>query len=1448
MRRFLRFIPLLTPLSLAAVPEGLQVKHGQVQGPFLQGNEWVIQSGEKAVVHWDSFSADPGETLRFIQQSGTSAILNRIVGPNCSEILGTLVSNGSVYIINPNGVLIGPNGRIETAGFIASSLDILDIDFLEQKSILFSGSGLGKVVNLGSIESEQGSIFLIGNLVKNEGVIRADQGTIGLGVGNEILLQLEHEPRMLIRTNISGEKEEGISLEQSGKLEALKIELKSGSSLYTKAIQCSGIVDAVSVRQTEGMIEIFAPSNQCIISGSLQASGGKIHVLGEEIQLIDQAVLDTSAMAGGGEILIGGDYQGKNPNIFHAKRSFVGKDVILQADALEKGNGGKIIVWGDEATVYFGQSSVCGGPDGGDGGLVEVSGKYLDYQGLADRRAPNGKAGLLLLDPINITITNNAGVDSANVINPGGGGTYTFNACAPSPALIDNTLLGNNLNLGNVTINTSATGAAGCLDVGTIAVSSPVSWTAATTLALIADANIVITAPIANTNSTPGFMSMAFTAKGTTGTGNHGIYVFDEISSDAGSISLVGNSSPTGANINGILIEGIPMFARGRVKTTSGDIFIAGNVPSGPTGISAGIRFNLNGKVESSTGNIKLSAVSAVSHGLDVTDSVVQTFTTGTVTLGDPITDPNTSQVIEGCIGGSAPESHGIRLGSPFSLGLLNAVGDFIAINKIISGTGINSSGVIFLGPFSQIFSSQGNIQITARSRSTGGVNPTAGIFMSNTVSTIRALVGSITLIGIGSDGALPLNTSGFRIIGTGNTNKIFAGGDLRIAGINPQVAATTGVAAVSIFLGPFPSSITSGSGNIIISGVNNSTSANAHGVTISSNWTPINSGTIRFGDTITDPNGVTVTGCQGGSGSGSHGVNLNNSNWTLTQPLSFTNCVGGGSIGGSGYGINVPATSGITTSNSITVGAGGCLSGTGPNCIGASFAGNVTSTGSGAIIINATSQGSSGVCPGIQLSAATISATGSGAITLNGTGSASGGAGSYGVVITGANARVTSVDGDITFGSTGSGTTGQAYLGGTGITNVSTTGTGSILFSGAFLDSNFVPIISSTNNVSFSQAVILNALTSTIDLTGGSGDLTFSSTISGTSASVHNLSLLVGSGSITVLGAIDLSGQASTLNGGTFLASGGSTITLSDISTVGNPTLNAMGPNGGAVSVTSTAGGVSVGNINTSGATGTVTGGTAGGISLQPTQTYTSGSLGNIPNGILVLKGNLTASGGGPAGASGAISLSTGARGALMSIATITSSFAGNDVTLTGASVTTGPQEAMTIFGNLTMNVTGSITVTDLIALDAISLTATNLTQQAGTAGSLLDPFGNLNASSQSHIVSPVSITRNISGIETINGIIQVEPGLSRFALVYAPNSYILNSILVVFPPVPLPFSIAEQIIQLVIANTQMELLLPDPWHRTFLPPWERQRLFAEMPSEELFPAPTFREVDRNI
>ncbi|MFO0919305.1 MAG: hypothetical protein U0872_13465 [Planctomycetaceae bacterium] len=253
-----------------------------------------------------------------------------------------------------------------------------------------------------------------------------------------------------------------------------------------------------------GMIVADAgPQGTLLVSGHLDVSdlelgetGGAIHLLGNQVRLIG-ADVDARGDAGGGEILIGGDYQGRNPNVRNASQTVVDRQTTLNASAVNTGDGGKVIVWADEAAWYAGTTIARGGSQSGDGGFVETSGKaYLNASGSVDASSPHGAGGTWLLDPANITIDNNP--DTNGAFDSGSPNTFTPTG---DNAIADIGTIEASLNSGtNVVVTTSGAGS----QAGDITVAADITKSAGSdaTLALNADHNITINSGVTISSTT----------------------------------------------------------------------------------------------------------------------------------------------------------------------------------------------------------------------------------------------------------------------------------------------------------------------------------------------------------------------------------------------------------------------------------------------------------------------------------------------------------------------------------------------------------------------------------------------------------------------------------------------------------------------------------------------------------------------------------------------------------------------------------------------------------------------------------------------------------------------------------------------------------------------------------------------------------------------------------
>jgi len=422
-----------SPHALAN-PNGAQVVSGQA-ALQTHGNQLTVTNSANAIINWRGFSIGAGETTRFVQPSAASAVLNRVVGSDVSQLLGQLQSNGQVFLINPNGIVIGASARIDTNSFVASTLDIADADFLAGKLRFLDRSGAGGIRNEGLITAGPGGrIALIAPNIENSGIIHAPDGNILLAAGRKLeIASLDLDG---IRFEIQAPTDSVLNLgklladngavrvfagnlRNSGEIEASRMALDASGQIVLSgsnsvALTADSIIRADGAKG--GQVLIQSAQGTSRIDGLVSASGsagagGDVRLLGERVALEAGARIVASGSSAGGQILVGGDYQGANADVQNARRVHVAAGATLEANATVDGDGGKIIVWADENTRYQGALSARGGAQGGNGGFAEVSGKQnLEFTGTADLSAPAGAHGSLLLDPLDILVSLTSGI------------------------------------------------------------------------------------------------------------------------------------------------------------------------------------------------------------------------------------------------------------------------------------------------------------------------------------------------------------------------------------------------------------------------------------------------------------------------------------------------------------------------------------------------------------------------------------------------------------------------------------------------------------------------------------------------------------------------------------------------------------------------------------------------------------------------------------------------------------------------------------------------------------------------------------------------------------------------------------------------------------------------------------------------------------------------------
>ncbi len=399
-----------TTLSFAA-PSGGVITSGSANISQNASTTNIIQNTNKVTINWNKFSIASGETVNFKQPNVNSIALNRVVGNEKSIINGALNANGQVWLLNSNGILFGTNAKINTAGFLATTKELSDSDF-NAGNYNFKGNSTQSVINLGEINiSDSGYAALLANSVSNEGIIKAVKGSIRLVGANEAIINLNGNS--LVDLKVTKAVLDAL-VENKGAIYAnggeIYLTTNAVNKLLKGVVNNEGVIEANSLDDLSGKISLASFGGEIANSGTLKASstnssGGKITLEADKITVKENSILDVSGATAGGEIYVGGGWQGKDSSLYNASDVQVDKNAFIDASALQNGNGGKIVFWSNNAMRFAGEIKATGGEIFGNGGKVEVSGKEkLWFLGKTNLISANGENGLLFLDPSTITI------------------------------------------------------------------------------------------------------------------------------------------------------------------------------------------------------------------------------------------------------------------------------------------------------------------------------------------------------------------------------------------------------------------------------------------------------------------------------------------------------------------------------------------------------------------------------------------------------------------------------------------------------------------------------------------------------------------------------------------------------------------------------------------------------------------------------------------------------------------------------------------------------------------------------------------------------------------------------------------------------------------------------------------------------------------------------------
>jgi filamentous hemagglutinin family protein len=384
--------------------------------------------------------------------------------------------------------------------------------------------------------------------------------------------------------------------------------------------------------------------NSTLSARGRKGQGGDTLLLGDRVALQDNTDIDASGATSGGNVLVGGDWQGSN-GVYQATTVDMAETVKIDASATEQGDGGKVVLWSDihnpdSVTTTHGTILARGGAAGGDGGQIETSGTTLNTDGIRiNAGADKGASGLWLVDPYDYTIDATAAGNIATALNNSTSVTVT--------TANNDTNFGSNGNSGsngNIIVDSAITATGGNADLSLIADGTVYINADITTFGdFYVKANVGIDQSGSSTTTTHGGDVVYWT---NTATGS-GYIRSGTIVTNGGNVWMGGNLNSTGNQTwHGHVVGGGYTFStshvgvalRGNIDTrvtnnlsVGGDVLIAGE--SGNGDLSDVGAENGNRSILTGNGDITLMPFSEQLQNTVADINVMVLNTTGKISI-----------------------------------------------------------------------------------------------------------------------------------------------------------------------------------------------------------------------------------------------------------------------------------------------------------------------------------------------------------------------------------------------------------------------------------------------------------------------------------------------------------------------------------------------------------------------------------------------------------------------------------------------------------------------------------------------------------------------------------------------------------------------------------------------------------------------------------------------
>ena len=329
----------------------------------------IDQSSDRVIINWDNFSIGAGQGVDFRQPGTRSIALNRVTGPEISQIMGELTANGQIYLINGNGIVFGKDARVDVAGLVATSADIGNDAFMAGGSLRFGTPGRSgaRVINHGTITvRDAGIAAFVAPQVANDGIITAHMGKIAFGGAQAFTLDLHGDN--LIRFQVG---DAVTRLDDKGALVGIDgvVDARGGSLLITASAARDLVNQSVRIGTPQ------AASMQVGADGKVSLVAAKMTITAPgEVQVGSNVAMDlssgTNAAVAGARPAKGGKGAGGNTSNIGWVGSLDGDAATAPGQAMAtSGTGGTLTIQAAR-TILDGTIDLDGSKAGGTANIT----------------------------------------------------------------------------------------------------------------------------------------------------------------------------------------------------------------------------------------------------------------------------------------------------------------------------------------------------------------------------------------------------------------------------------------------------------------------------------------------------------------------------------------------------------------------------------------------------------------------------------------------------------------------------------------------------------------------------------------------------------------------------------------------------------------------------------------------------------------------------------------------------------------------------------------------------------------------------------------------------------------------------------------------------------------------------------------------------------------------